>query len=375
MSGLVRRPHFEEVLDAAIKDRNSTHGILSVGMQRFATEAINNPLYQRVRATLEGALEGQERNLMEAKIYDQNLQRASMEAKAPKADVKWVTENLNPPPPPQPPPPPDDTKINHMRVAAEMDAVMQKRAFEQSARNLATEIAQNLARQSNATPMQQIIREHHHHIIHAPIPAAQPARSGKSVHEQFLEKASSSGDIPMRYFPTPRPTSTEFPDELMRPQVVPRGSVKQLADKIERPAATPPPRPPAERTGSVKQIKTKFEKPKESREKPTVVEAAERRGTADPTVIREAAVKHMVAIGHRANHETTKNQNFAKRVEAEKKKRRGGAPGDVVSLGKRKQPEPDMPRSILRNAQPESNKRPRVYGQRTQVFDMTVPAY
>ena len=366
MSGLVRRPHFEEVLDAAIKDRNSTHGILSVGMQRFATEAINNPLYQRVRATLEGELEGQERNLMEAKIYDQNLQRASMEAKAPKADVKWVTENLNPPPPPQPPPPPDDTKINHMRVAAEMDAVMQKRAFEQSARNLATEIAQNLARQSNATPMQQIIREHHHHIIHAPIPAAQPARSGKSVHEQFLEKASSSGDIPMRYFPTPRPTSTEFPDELMRPQVVPRGSVKQLADKIERPAATPPPRPPVERTGSVKQIKSKFEKPKETREKPKVV---------DPTVIREAAVKHMTAIGHRANHETVKQQNFAKRVEAEKKKRRGGAPGDVVPLGKRKEPEPDMPTSTVRKPRPASNKRQRIYGAQTQVFDIGAPAY
>ena len=62
MTGLVRRPHFEEVLNAAIKDQNSTHGIISVGMQRFATEAINNPLYQRVRATLEAELEGQEKS-------------------------------------------------------------------------------------------------------------------------------------------------------------------------------------------------------------------------------------------------------------------------------------------------------------------------
>ena len=45
-SGLVRRPHYEEVLAAAIKDKESKHGILSVPMQRFATEAINNLLFQ-----------------------------------------------------------------------------------------------------------------------------------------------------------------------------------------------------------------------------------------------------------------------------------------------------------------------------------------
>ena len=88
MSGLVRRPHFEEVLNAAIKDQESTHGILSVGMQRFATEAIANPLYQRVKATLEGSLEAQERKLVDTKIYDQNLHRASAEAQVPHADFK-----------------------------------------------------------------------------------------------------------------------------------------------------------------------------------------------------------------------------------------------------------------------------------------------
>ena len=38
-SGLVRRPHYEEVLAAAIKDKESKHGISSVSMQRFATES------------------------------------------------------------------------------------------------------------------------------------------------------------------------------------------------------------------------------------------------------------------------------------------------------------------------------------------------
>ena len=43
--GLVRRPTFEEVLAAAIKDENSKEGLLSVPMQRFASQMINNPLF------------------------------------------------------------------------------------------------------------------------------------------------------------------------------------------------------------------------------------------------------------------------------------------------------------------------------------------
>ena len=315
MSGLVRRPHFEEVLDAAIKDLNSTHGILSVGMQRFATNAINNPLYQRVKATLEANLEGQEKNLLEAKVYDQNLRRASMDAKLPHADYKWAAEHLNPPPPPAPPPPPSDTKIDYARVAAEMDAVMQRRAVETSHQTLAADVARELSKQSVATPAQQIIREHHHHFISQPVPfrstpspsmTADAKWGGKSVHEQFLEQASSSADIPIKYFRRDGPNTTvpissdEFPDEMMRPQTVKRGSVKQLADKVDtRPV---PPGPSIERTGS-KQMKTKFDKP-----------------PAPTSTLRDVAMKKMLAIADRHSQEKTKQQSFARQVELEKKK-------------------------------------------------------
>ena len=51
---------------------------------------------------------------------------------------------------------------------------------------------------------------------------------------------------------------------------------------------------------------------------------------------------------------------FARQVAEEAKRRRGGAPGDVVPLGKRKQPEPNMPRSILRKrAAPPNPQRQR----------------
>ena len=362
MTGLVRRPHFEEVLNAAIKDQHSTHGIISVGMQRFATEAINNPLYQRVRETLEAELEGQEKKLIETKVYDQNLQRASMQAKVPHADYKWATENLNPPPPPAPPKPPDDSKIDYTRFAAEVDAVMQKRAVETSHQALAAEVARELGKQSVATPAQQLIHEHHHHhFINQPIQRVAPTgivadakRTGKSVHQKFLEHASSSTDIPIQYRPAPRVTSDEFPDEMMRQQVAPRG--KQIADKMDRPAQ--PSRPPMERSVSMKP-QTKFDKPK-------VVEQAS---------IRTAAVKHMMAIADRAGQESTRGRNFAKEVE--KKKRRGGAPGDVVQSGVKRdfsKVDADMPPSILRKSKQPTNSRQRVYGPNTQLFDIGAAA-
>ncbi len=53
-------------------------------------------------------------------------------------------------------------------------------------------------------------------------------------------------------------------------------------------------------------------------------------------------------------------REFARQVAEEAKRRRGGAPGDVVPLGKRKQPEPNMPRSILRKrAAPPNPQRQR----------------
>jgi hypothetical protein len=82
-------------------------------------------------------------------------------------------------------------------------------------------------------------------------------------------------------------------------------------------------------------------------------------------------MKKMLAIADRHSQEKTKQQSFARQVELERKKRRGGAPGDVVPLGKRKEPEPDMPRSILRKPVGQPQKRQRTYDRQTQVFDMS----
>ena len=80
----------------------------------------------------------------------------------------------------------------------------------------------------------------------------------------------------------------------------------------------------------------------------------------------------MIDIARRHQQESTRRQNFEALVQNERRVRRGGARGDVVGPGKRKQPEPDEPRSMLRRAaEPEPRRaRQRVYGPGTQVYNI-----
>ena len=95
----------------------------------------------------------------------------------------------------------------------------------------------------------------------------------------------------------------------------------------------------------------------------------------DENNLRANAIQRMREIAERAQQHTTRKQNFEKRSQMEKKMRRGDAPGDVVALGKRKHPEPDLPLSILRKSLPPEPQRARqrLYGPRTQVFNMDQP--
>ena len=87
--------------------------------------------------------------------------------------------------------------------------------------------------------------------------------------------------------------------------------------------------------------------------------------------VREAALERMKDVYKRKQQETARGKAFAQRVAEDAKKRRGGAPGDVVPLGKRKEREPEM-RSILRKpvAAEGPRARQRLYGPRTEVFNM-----
>ncbi len=67
-------------------------------------------------------------------------------------------------------------------------------------------------------------------------------------------------------------------------------------------------------------------------------------------------------------------REFARQVAEEAKRRRGGAPGDVVPLGKRKEREPDLPLSILRKPPPVAQNARRRTGNVSstpQLFTLT----
>jgi hypothetical protein len=370
--------------------------------------------------------------VLEQRNFENNVQRLSVEARVSHEDLKWLVENLQrpPPAPPAPPPPPSasDANIDYERMAAEVDALMQRRSVETSHQNLAAEVERQLAAQSRATPAQQIIREHHYHTIMQPIPVpATPQtishevrHTGHSVHEIFLrqteDKRRPPEDIPITYFaggggpppapgggremvrsfgPAKLPRERTAPFQSGGPPPAPGGATAPMpvrsasAAAALEPAAVPPPPPPptpaAEPRRPAKRKAPQQDGPltlkpyrqprgpgrKLDDDEPRFVPFSGRAQKLPDEVV-DTARQRMMDIARRHQQETTRKQNFERLVENERKARRGGARGDVVGPGKRKQPEPDEPRSMLRRAaEPEPRRaRQRVYGPNTQVYSI-----
>ncbi len=144
-SGLRRKLHFEEVLAAAVKDQVSQHGLLSVGLQRFATKAINNPLFQRIQETVQNSLELEQKHVMEQRSFEAHVQKKSVEAKVSASDLQYLVNNLQPrqppPPPHQTPPPPSEARADEIRTNAELDGLLQERARKEGHERMASEVA------------------------------------------------------------------------------------------------------------------------------------------------------------------------------------------------------------------------------------------
>ena len=439
----MRKPTYEEVLSAAVKDQSSQHGLLSVGMQRFATNAINNPLFQRVQATVTTQLETQQRQVLEQREFQNNLQKISVDARVSHEDLKWLVENLQqpPPPPPMPPPPPSDARLDAERVAAEVDGLLQKRAVAESHEKLAAEVQRQLAAQAVATPAQQIIREHHHHYMTQPPPVPVPPmptsithevrHTGHSVHEIFLRQLPRPPDeIPITYFaggggPPPAPGGgremvrsygpAKLPKERMTPfqgggpppstggatapmPVATPVPVQQRGPRFDRstvpirreyfpPRRVPDPTPVAPPDEPQRRPKRKapqqavpvnlkpYRVPRGPGHKLGDGEPAfvpfSGRAQKLPDEVVDNARQRMMDIARRHQQESARKQDFTKLVENEKRQRRGGGRGDVVALGKRKEPEPET-RSMLRKAAPQggTRSRQRLYGPGTQLFDI-----
>ena len=93
--GLVRKQHYDEILAASTK--KSTEGVISVPMQKFATKAINNPLFQRHAEAVETSLMTQQRTQIDHQIFEHRVQNLAAEHRLHPADIKWLMEAVNKP--------------------------------------------------------------------------------------------------------------------------------------------------------------------------------------------------------------------------------------------------------------------------------------
>ncbi len=418
--GLVRKPQYEEVLNLAIKDANSQHGILSVPMQRFATETVNSPWYQKVQATLSEQLEQEQRRVVEQRNFENHLHSVSVDARVPRDDLQWLVENLQRPPDPAPVPPSvaTEARIDWERFAAEMDGALQRQAVQTSHENLAAAVVQEMAAQRVATPIQQIIHQHHSTTnIHQsspqpPVTMTEEARhTGRSIHEIFLDQTPPPPPLPPPPGPPtpapPPPPDTPMPRPKPRPTPRPKPRPKphpphpypapydptpQPLPEPPRPGPTPypkshptprpspypihpipkpksrPPHPPLPPPGRAGGDPILAPESGVMRLNPTMIPVPSRQPRN--LALREAALQRMQEIGQRARQQSTQAtqvaQELAQNDAAARMARRGGAPGDVVPVGVKRSIHQvgNAPPGILRR------QRARHHGPRTIVHNI-----
>ena len=369
VAGLRRKPHYEEILALAHKDQNSQHGILGVGLQNFATRAINNPLFQRVQAQVEDKMQGDQRQLLEQRGFEHNVQSMAADQNVSQHDLNWVVQNIQRPLPPPVTPPPQTTeaRIDYLRVAAEMDALMQQRAVQAAHQQVAAQAAQQMSTLATTSPAVQLLRDHHARnppptlaIQDAPMTiSTQARRTGQSVHAVHAGQAIDPVNTPVPGLLALADGSTGT-----APPSRPTRTPKQASSKPTRQSpygltGSPFPTPPGGFSGA-----------SSSRQSAPVFEFGARPASApSPAVmtsmasagVAAAARKQLLEIAKRHQQANPQSKALLK-VIADKRRRRGGALGDVEPLGKRKEPPPPRAPTLLRPAAKEEHVRTRHKG-------------
>ena len=200
VAGLRRRPQYEEVLNAAHKDLASHHGVLGVGLQNFATRAVNNPLFQRVQANIEEKMKGDQRQLLEERGFQNDVQAMAVDQEVSHHDLSWIVQNIQRPQPVPVPSPQPAPQVDYLRVAAEMDLLAQRRATQAAHQQVADQASQQMSALAVATPAQRLVRNHHALTQPLPPPDSPPpaivdqARSA----EQSVQTLHAAAQAPTR---------------------------------------------------------------------------------------------------------------------------------------------------------------------------------
>ena len=333
--GLKRRPHYEEVLNAAHKDQASQQGILGVGLQNFASRAINSPLFQRVQNGIEEKMQGDQRRHVEEQGFQHDVQAMAVDQNVSAHDLRWVVQNLQRPPPvPAPPPQQSEARIDYVRMAAEMDALAQRRAVQAAHQSVAAQATQHMTVATPMTPAQLMIRDHTTASAPAPTPTPAPSgisavarRTGQSVHEVHSAQQAAAVPVPgLLSIASTRRTVARTrtrPADVARPTNTPYGANSSLAVPMGGFAAVRPPTAPTAPAAPAA---------------PTAPVANAPASNISAS-IRAIAQRHMLEIAKR--HASTRTVTATQRAAIARTRGRGGASfpeGTIQSIGKRKQP-------------------------------------
>ena len=313
--GLKRRPHYEEVLNAAHKDQASQQGILGVGLQNFATRAINSPLFQRVQMGIEEKMQGDQRRHVEEQGFQHDIQAMAVDQNVSAHDLRWVVENLQRPPPvPTQVPQQLEARIDYVRMAAEMDALAQRRAVQAAHQQVAAQATQHMTVATPQTSAQLMIRDHTTASAATPAPAP---TAGAAIPVPGL---LSIADAPRT---RPRARAASTPYGANSSLAVPPGGFSARASTAA-PAAPAPVAPTPQISASVQAI----------------------------------ARQHMLEIAKR--HMQARTVTATQRAAITKQRRRGQAavfPEETgQSMGKRKNPAPPRGSAVLMDNAPNSNR-------------------
>ena len=312
--GLVRRPHYEEVLNAAHKDQASQQGILGVGLQNFATRAINSPLFQRVQLGIEGKMQGDQRRHVEEQGFQHDIQAMAVDQNVSAHDLRWVVENLQRPPPvPTPAPQQLEARIDYVRMAAEMDALAQRRAVQAAHQQVAAQATQHMTATPH-TAAQLMIRDQTTASAATPAPAPTGGAAVPVPGLLSIADAPRTRPRPARAASTPYGANSSL--------AVPPGGFSARAPTAA--AAPAPVAPTPQISASVQAI----------------------------------ARQHMLEIAKR--HMQTRTVTAPQRAAVAKRRRRGQTavfPEETgQSMGKRKQPAPPYGSAVLMDSAPNSNR-------------------
>jgi len=345
---------FEEILAAARKDEQYQPGILGVGLQNHASRIINDPQFQRVQGRMQQDQEELTKRHIEETTFQNNIHNLAVTARIPRADLDYLVNNLQRPPPPPPPAPPNyDVAADRERLLAELDQRRMEDARKLKIEQLAMVARMDQLASRQREPMQQIINQF---APPAPAAIAQPMQLTNVTNNTITQMATRTGNSVHHIWLRMNPQ--ELPAQ-MPPPGGPRPPPPPGGQRIARPLAISDDIPDAVMAVAREESSKKVAK------KAAQEESAKLDAKASPPVQRKLKKESKSVKKTEPRLPGPDLQDVARQRMREMgvaAAATSSAPvRRILAMNKRAEPEPNVPRTILRKpAGVESAKRRRI---------------